>query len=67
MPHAATKHSTPHVSTPVRPQRLKKRQILLLIGAGVIDIASRVVLAHLTVDLAPQLVALFVRFVMYGF
>ena len=63
----ATKPSMPDVSTPVRPLRLRKRETLLLIGAGVIDIASRVVLARLTVDLAPQLVALFVSFVMYGF
>lgn len=67
MPYAATERSTPHVTTPVRPSRLRKREILLLIGAGVIDIASRAVLARLTIDLAPQLVALFVSFVMYGF
>lgn len=67
MPHAATKRSTPHISTPARRSRLRKREILLLVGAGVIDIASRVVLARLTADFAPQLVALFVSFVMYGF
>ena len=67
MPHAATKRSTPHVSTPVRRLRLRKREILLLIGAGVIDIATRVVLARLTADFAPQLVALFVSFAVYGF
>jgi len=47
--------------------RLRKREILLLIGAGIIDIVSRVVLARLTIDLAPQLVALFISFVMHGF
>ncbi|WP_139205285.1 MULTISPECIES: hypothetical protein [Plantibacter] len=67
MPHAVTEHSTPHVSTPVRRLRLRKREILLLIGAGVIDIVSRTVLARLTIDLAPQLVALFISFVMHGF
>ena len=67
MPHAVTKRSTPHVSTPVRRLRLRKREILLLIGAGIIDIVSRVVLARLTIDLAPQLVALFISFVMHGF
>lgn len=67
MPHTATKPSTPPSNTPGRRPRLKKREILLLIGAGVIDIAVRIVLARLTVDLAPQLVALFVSFAMYGF
>lgn len=67
MPHAATARSTPHISAPARRSRLRKREILLLIGAGVIDIATRVVLARLTADFAPQLVALFVSFVMYGF
>ncbi|WP_175117912.1 hypothetical protein [Plantibacter sp. MCCC 1A11337] len=67
MPHAATKLLTPHVSTPVRRLRLRKREILLLIGAGVIDIAIHAVLARLTVDFAPQLVALFISSVMYGF
>lgn len=67
MPHAATNRPMLQTSAPVRPSRLRKRQIFLLVGAGVIDIASRVVLARLTAEYAPQLVALVVSFAVYGF